>query len=118
MRVIAYDKFPNDKGKEVAEYVSLDDLFAQSDFIFLGEDKVIECLFDFSVRHALSEAFFMSFVEKKHQIRGRIVFPSAVDNRADFFQVFPIIRPFTLPVPQALSAGCSYSHIYLPKKKL
>lgn len=35
VRVIAYDKFPSEKGKEVAEYVSLDELFAQSDFIFL-----------------------------------------------------------------------------------
>jgi glycerate dehydrogenase len=35
VKVIAYDKYPSDKGKEVAEYVSLDELFAQSDFIFL-----------------------------------------------------------------------------------
>ena len=35
VRVIAYDKFPSERGKEVAEYVSLDELFAQSDFIFL-----------------------------------------------------------------------------------
>lgn len=35
VRVIAYDKFPSEKGKEMAEYVSLDELFAQSDFIFL-----------------------------------------------------------------------------------
>lgn len=31
VKVIAYDKYPSDKGKEVAEYVSLDELFAQSD---------------------------------------------------------------------------------------
>lgn len=35
MKVIAFDKFPNDKGKEVAEYVALDELFARADFIFL-----------------------------------------------------------------------------------
>lgn len=35
MRVLAYDSFPNDTGKEIAEYVSLDELLAQSDVIAL-----------------------------------------------------------------------------------
>lgn len=35
MRVLANDKFPNDSGKTLAEYVGLDDLFAQSDVIAL-----------------------------------------------------------------------------------
>ena len=35
MHVIAYDKYPGDRGREVAEYVELDELFAKSDFIFL-----------------------------------------------------------------------------------
>ena len=35
VNVIAYDKFPNEKGKEVAEYVELDELLASSDFILL-----------------------------------------------------------------------------------
>ena len=35
VKVIAYDSFQSDKGKEVAEYVELDELLAKSDFIFL-----------------------------------------------------------------------------------
>ncbi|MCI8650664.1 MAG: D-2-hydroxyacid dehydrogenase [Anaerotruncus sp.] len=35
MKVIAYDEYPNDAGKEIAEYVSLDELLAQSDVISL-----------------------------------------------------------------------------------
>ena len=35
MNVIAYDKFPNDFGREVGTYVTLDELLAQSDVIFL-----------------------------------------------------------------------------------
>lgn len=35
MKVIAFDEYPNDSGKELAEYVSLDTLFAQSDVIAL-----------------------------------------------------------------------------------
>ena len=35
VRVIAYDSYPNDAGKQVAEYVELDELFGRSDFIFL-----------------------------------------------------------------------------------
>ena len=35
MKVIAYDLFPNDFGKEIGEYVSLDELLAQSDVVFL-----------------------------------------------------------------------------------
>ena len=35
MKVIAYDLFPNDFGKAIGEYVTLDELLAQSDVIFL-----------------------------------------------------------------------------------
>lgn len=35
MRVIAYDAYPNDSGRELADYVSLDQLFAESDVISL-----------------------------------------------------------------------------------
>ena len=35
MKVIAYDSFQSDAGRKVAEYVSLDELLAQSDVIFL-----------------------------------------------------------------------------------
>ena len=35
MRVLAYDAHPNDAGRETAEYVDLDTLFASSDVIFL-----------------------------------------------------------------------------------
>lgn len=35
MKVIAYDAHPSDAGKQVAEYVGLDELLAKSDFIFL-----------------------------------------------------------------------------------
>ena len=35
VKVVAYDSFQSDKGKEVAEYVELDELLAKSDFIFL-----------------------------------------------------------------------------------
>ena len=35
MKVIAYDLFPNDTGRAIADYVELDDLLAQSDVIFL-----------------------------------------------------------------------------------
>lgn len=35
MRVIAFDEYPNDSGKALAEYVSLDELLAQSDVIAL-----------------------------------------------------------------------------------
>lgn len=35
MRVIAYDLFPNDFGRAIGEYVTLDELLAQSDVIFL-----------------------------------------------------------------------------------
>ena len=35
MRVIAYDAFESDAGRQVAEYVTLDELLAQSDVIFL-----------------------------------------------------------------------------------
>lgn len=35
MKVIAYDAFESEAGKQVAEYVDLDTLFAQSDVIFL-----------------------------------------------------------------------------------
>ncbi|WP_334105186.1 NAD(P)-dependent oxidoreductase, partial [Muricomes intestini] len=35
VNVIAYDAFPSDAGREVAEYVEIDELFTRSDFIFL-----------------------------------------------------------------------------------
>ena len=35
MKVIAYDEYPNDSGKIIAEYVTLDELFAESDVISL-----------------------------------------------------------------------------------
>ncbi|MDR0759257.1 MAG: D-2-hydroxyacid dehydrogenase [Treponema sp.] len=35
MKVIAYDGYPNDRGKQIASYVSLDELFARSDVICL-----------------------------------------------------------------------------------
>ena len=35
MKVLAYDLYPNDSGKAIAEYVDLDALLAQSDVIFL-----------------------------------------------------------------------------------
>ena len=35
MHVLAYDLYPNDKGREIAEYVDLDTLFARSDVITL-----------------------------------------------------------------------------------
>lgn len=35
MNVIAFDEFPNEAGKEIADYVSLDTLFAESDVIAL-----------------------------------------------------------------------------------
>ncbi len=35
MNVIAYDAFESEEGRKLAKYVSLDDLFAQSDIIFL-----------------------------------------------------------------------------------
>ena len=35
VHVLAYDKYPSDRGREVAEYVDLDTLFARSDFVFL-----------------------------------------------------------------------------------
>ena len=35
MKVIAYDLYPNDSGRKIAEYVELDDLFAHSDVITL-----------------------------------------------------------------------------------
>ena len=35
MRVLAYDSYPNEAGKQIAEYVDLDTLLAQSDVIAL-----------------------------------------------------------------------------------
>ena len=35
VNVIAYDAFPSEAGKEVSDYVELDELLAKSDFIFL-----------------------------------------------------------------------------------
>ena len=35
VHVIAYDSYPSEAGKQVAEYVELDELLAKSDFIFL-----------------------------------------------------------------------------------
>ena len=35
MNVIAYDLYPNDRGREIAEYVSLDELYARADVITL-----------------------------------------------------------------------------------
>lgn len=35
MKVLAYDLYPNDSGRKIAEYVELDDLFAHSDVITL-----------------------------------------------------------------------------------
>jgi glycerate dehydrogenase len=35
VNVIAYDAFPSEAGKAVAEYVELDELLAKSDFVFL-----------------------------------------------------------------------------------
>ncbi|WRS28871.1 D-2-hydroxyacid dehydrogenase [Oscillospiraceae bacterium MB08-C2-2] len=35
MKVLAYDEYPNDTGRAIAEYVSLDELYAQSDVISL-----------------------------------------------------------------------------------
>ena len=35
MKVLAYDLYPNDKGREIAEYVDLDTLFARSDVVTL-----------------------------------------------------------------------------------
>jgi len=33
MKVVAYDNYPNDEGRSIAEYVTLDELFAKSDVI-------------------------------------------------------------------------------------
>ena len=33
MKVLAYDKYPNDSGRSIGEYVELDDLYAQADVI-------------------------------------------------------------------------------------
>ena len=35
MKVLAFDEYPSDSGRELAEYVELDTLFTQSDVIFL-----------------------------------------------------------------------------------
>ena len=35
MKVLAFDNYPNEAGKEIAEYVSLDELYAESDVISL-----------------------------------------------------------------------------------
>ena len=35
MNVIAYDPYPNDRGREIAEYVGLDELYARADVITL-----------------------------------------------------------------------------------
>ena len=35
MNVIAYDLYPNDHGREIAEYVTLDELYARADVITL-----------------------------------------------------------------------------------
>ena len=35
MKVLAYDKYPNDSGRSIGEYVELDDLYAQADVITL-----------------------------------------------------------------------------------
>jgi glycerate dehydrogenase len=35
MNVLAYDQHPHDAGRQVAEYVELDELLGRSDFIFL-----------------------------------------------------------------------------------
>lgn len=35
MKVLAFDEYPNDSGRELADYVSLDDLYARSDVISL-----------------------------------------------------------------------------------
>lgn len=35
MKVLAYDQFPNDSGREIGEYVSLDEILSQSDVISL-----------------------------------------------------------------------------------
>ena len=35
MKVIANDEYPNDSGREIAEYVTRDELFARSDVIAL-----------------------------------------------------------------------------------
>ena len=35
MNVLAYDSHPNDKGRDIAEYVELDEIFAKSDVISL-----------------------------------------------------------------------------------
>ena len=35
MNVLAYDSHPNDKGRAIAEYVELDEIFAKSDVISL-----------------------------------------------------------------------------------
>lgn len=35
MKILAYDLFPNESGKEIAEYVNLDNLFSKSDVITL-----------------------------------------------------------------------------------
>ena len=35
MKVLAYDLYPNDSGREIAEYVALDDLYARADVITL-----------------------------------------------------------------------------------
>jgi glycerate dehydrogenase len=35
MKVLAFDRTPNERGKELAEYVELDELYARSDVIFL-----------------------------------------------------------------------------------
>lgn len=35
MSVVAFDQYPNDSGREIAEYVSLDELYARADVISL-----------------------------------------------------------------------------------
>ena len=42
MKVLAYDLYPNDSGKAIAEYVDLDTLLAQSDVVFLHSNLTAE----------------------------------------------------------------------------
>lgn len=42
MKVIAYDAYPNESGKEIAEYVSLEELYAQSDVISVHCPMTVE----------------------------------------------------------------------------
>lgn len=49
MKILAYDRYPNEKGREIAEYVEMDTLLADSDVIvlhcplFAETEEIINC---------------------------------------------------------------------------